>query len=338
MKMKFLSVMATGALVCTLAPAALAQNVAIVNGKPVPTSRVDALSQQIARSGRPVTPEMQAQIKEEVIAREVFIQEAQKLGYENTDDFKTQLELAHQALLIRRFGNFQKSNVISDAEIKAEYNRLTASNGGKEYRARRILVEKEDEAKAIIAQLNKGAKFDIICKKSSKDPGSGARGGDLDWASAGNYVAEFAQALTKLSKGKIDKPPLKHSLATTLFALTMSAKHRIAHVRRGQASDHATVAAAEDCKIPARAAVPKPRSNSFGFSKKNAACATFCLLKAIDARHPIFTGCRALRTVSFFKRAHFRWAPRPTTSFARSCLESDRVIKIHPLQVRQCLF
>ena len=142
MKMKFLSVMATGALVCTLAPAALAQNVAIVNGKPVPTSRVDALSQQIARSGRPVTPEMQAQIKEEVIAREVFIQEAQKLGYENTDDFKTQLELARQTLLIRElFGNFQKSNVISDAEIKAEYDRLTASNGGKEYRARHILVE-----------------------------------------------------------------------------------------------------------------------------------------------------------------------------------------------------
>ena len=210
MKMKFLSVLATGAMVCTLAPSALAQNVAIVNGKAVPTSRVDALAQQIARSGRPVTPEMQAQIKEEVIAREVFIQEAQKLGYENTDEFRTQMELARQTLLIRElFGNFQKSNTITDEEVKAEYDRLTSSNGGKEYRARHILVEKEDEAKAIIEQLKKGVKFDVIARKSSKDPGSGARGGDLDWASAGNYVAEFSQALAKLSKGKMTTAPVK---------------------------------------------------------------------------------------------------------------------------------
>ena len=210
MNQKFLSLLAGGAVALALAPAAFAQNVAIVNGKPVPTSRVEALSQQIARTGRPVTPEMQAQIKEEVIAREIFIQEAQKLGYDKTEEFQNQMELARQTLLIRElFTNFQKNNVISDDEVKAEYDRLTASNGGKEYRARHILVEKEDEAKAIIEQLKKGAKFEAIAKKSSKDPGSGANGGDLDWASPGNYVAEFAQALTKLAKGKMTLTPVK---------------------------------------------------------------------------------------------------------------------------------
>lgn len=210
MKMKLLSAVATAAMLCSMAPAVLAQNVAIVNGKAVPKSRLDALSQQIARSGRPVTPEMEAQIRDEVIAREVFIQEAQKQGYETTEDFKTQMELARQTLLIRElFLNFQKTNPVTDADIKAEYDRFAAANGGKEYKARHILVEKEDQAKAIIAQLKKGGKFEDIAKKSSKDTGSGANGGNLDWAGAANYVPEFSAALTQLAKGKMTETPVK---------------------------------------------------------------------------------------------------------------------------------
>ena len=210
MKMKLMTAIATAAMLATLAPLALAQNVAIVNGKAVPSARVEALAQQIARSGRPVTPEMQGQLRDEVIAREIFIQEAQKQGLDTTDDYKTQMELARQTSLIRElFANYQKANPTTDADLKAEYDRFAAANGGKEYRARHILVEKEDEAKAIIAQLKKGGKFDEIAKKSSKDPGSGAKGGDLDWASAGNYVAEFSDAMTKLTKGKMTETAVK---------------------------------------------------------------------------------------------------------------------------------
>lgn len=210
MKKQFLTALAAAALMSVLAAPVAAQNVAIVNGKPVPTSRVEALAQQVARSGRPVTPEMQAQLKDEVIAREIFMQEAQKLGLDASDDFKTQFELARQAILIRElFGDFQKKNPVTDADIKAEYDKFAAANGGKEYRARHILVEKEAEAKAIIASLKKGGKFEDIAKKSSKDPGSGANGGDLDWASAGSYVKEFSEAMTKLAKGKMTETPVK---------------------------------------------------------------------------------------------------------------------------------
>ena len=210
MKLKHVSAIAAVAVLSSLALVASAQNVATVNGKAVPKSRVDALVQQVARSGRPVTPEMQGQIKDEVIAREIFIQEAQKQGLETTEDFKTQMELARQTLLIRElFGNYQKANPVSDAEIKAEFDKFLATNNGKEYRARHILVEKEDQAKAIIAQLKKGGKFDEIAKKSSKDPGSAAKGGDLDWAGASNYVAEFSDAMTKLGKGKTTETPVK---------------------------------------------------------------------------------------------------------------------------------
>ena len=197
-------------LMAVLSLSAWSQNLAIVNGKPVPSSRVEALKQQVERSGRPVTPEILAQIKEELIAREIFMQEARKRGLETSEDYKAQIELARQSLLIRElFASFQKKNPVTDAEIKAEYDKFVAANGGKEYRARHILVDKEDEAKALIADIKKGAKFEDLAKKASKDPGSGANGGDLDWANAASYVPEFSNAMVKLEKGQMTDTPIK---------------------------------------------------------------------------------------------------------------------------------
>jgi len=187
-----------------------AQNIAIVNGKAVPKSRVQALAAQLERSGRAVTPEMEQQLREEVIIREVFIQEAQSKGMDATDDFKTQMELARQSILIRElFSEFQKKNPVTDAEVKAEYDKFASMNGGKEYKSRHILVEKEDQAKAIIASLKKGGKFEDIAKKQSKDPGSGAKGGDLDWANASSFVKEFSDAMVALKKGEFTQNPVK---------------------------------------------------------------------------------------------------------------------------------
>ena len=189
---------------------AFAQNLAIVNGKAVPKTRLDALAAQVERAGRQVTPEMAGQLREEVIAREIFMQEADKRGLGQSEDYRNQMELARQSILIRElFSDFQKKNPVTDAEMKAEYDKFVAANSGKEYKARHILVEKEDQAKAIIASLKKGAKFEDIAKKQSKDPGSGANGGDLDWSGADNYVAEFSQAMVKLNKGQTTDRPVK---------------------------------------------------------------------------------------------------------------------------------
>lgn len=208
--MKQLVMTAVCAAVLGAALPALAQNIAIVNGKAVPKSRADALAAQLTKAGRPITPDMQGQLKDEIIAREIFMQEAQKRGLDATEDFKGQMELARQTLLIRElFTDFQKNNPVTDADIKAEYDKFAAANGGKEYRARHILVEKEEEAKAIVASLKKGGKFEDIAKKQSKDPGSGANGGDLDWANASSYVPEFSGALIKLNKGQTTDTPVK---------------------------------------------------------------------------------------------------------------------------------
>ena len=224
MKKHLISTLTAAGLATVLAGAlalpAAAQNVAVVNGKAVPKARVDALAAQLSKSGRPVTPDMQGQLKDEIIAREIFMQEAQKRGLDATDDYKTQMELARQTLLIRElFADFQKKNPVTDADIKAEYDKFAAANGGKEYRARHILVEKEDDAKAIIVSLKKGGKFDDIAKKQSKDPGSGANGGDLDWASAGSYVKEFSDAMVKLNKGQLTDAPVKSQFGFHIIRL-----------------------------------------------------------------------------------------------------------------------
>jgi peptidyl-prolyl cis-trans isomerase C len=200
----------SAAVLIATAPWASAQNVAIVNGKPVPTERVEALVQQIEASGRPIDDNVRAQIKEEVVLREIFMQEAQKRGIANTAEFKNQMELARQTIMIRAlFADYQKNNAVSEADMKAEYDKFVAANAGKEYKARHILVEQEAQAKAIIANIKKGAKFEDIAKKDSKDPGSGANGGDLDWAPAASYVPEFSEAMVKLNKGQMTDAPVK---------------------------------------------------------------------------------------------------------------------------------
>ena len=210
MKKQVLLATVVASLLAVAAPGAIAQNVAIVNGKAVPKARLDALAQQVTKSGRPITPEIQGQLREEVIAREIFMQEANKRGLAASEDYKVQMELARQTIMIRAlFADYQKTNPVTETELKAEYDKFAAANGGKEYKASHILVEKEAEALDIIASLKKGGKFEEIAKKQSKDPGSGANGGDLDWANPSSYVPEFSEALLKLSKGQMTDMPVK---------------------------------------------------------------------------------------------------------------------------------
>ena len=189
---------------------AAAQNIAIVNGKAVPKARLELLLDQAKRSGQQVTPEMSGLAKDEVVRREIFAQEAEKRGISAQPDYKAQMELARQSILIRElFENFKNKNPVTDAEAKAEYDKFKAQATGTEYRARHILVEGEEDAKALIAQIKGGAKFEDLAKAKSKDPGSGENGGDLDFAKPESYVPEFGQAMSKLKKGEMTDAPVK---------------------------------------------------------------------------------------------------------------------------------
>lgn len=211
------------ALAAALLPAlASAQNIAIVNGKAVPKARFESFMTQVTKQGnQPRTPELENQVKDELVLREIFVQEAEARGLQRSEEYRSQMDVARQSLLIRElFNDYQKKNAVSDAELKAEYDKLKGvGGGGNEYRARHILVEKEDEAKALIAQLKAGAKFEDLAKANSKDPGSAPNGGDLDWAAPGNFVPEFSQAMVKLEKGKFTETAVKSQFGYHIIQL-----------------------------------------------------------------------------------------------------------------------
>ena len=214
MSKKILSSLAAATVLALAAPA-MAQNLAIVNGKAVPKARADALAQQLEKSGRAVTPEMQGQIKDEIIAREIFVQEAQKQGLDATPEFKTQMEIARESLLIRDlFTAWQAKNTPTDAELKAEYDTQVAAMP-KEYKARHILVETKETAESIIRELQAVTdpaklveSFGKLAEKESKDS-SGKSGGDLGWFSPQTMVKPFADAVATLEKGKYTTEPVQ---------------------------------------------------------------------------------------------------------------------------------
>ena len=187
----------------------LAQNLAVVNGKPVPSTRMDAMVKEMTTQGQQDTPQLRAMVKEELINREILIQEADKQGLGSSAEVRNQIEIARQSIVIRALvTDYLKKHPVSDAEIKTEYDKFKAQAGDKEYHARHILVEKEDEAKAIIVKLKGGAKFEELAKQS-KDPGSAANGGDLDWASPASFVKPFSDAMVALQKGQMTETPVK---------------------------------------------------------------------------------------------------------------------------------
>ena len=201
--------LAVSVLAAALALPAFAQNVATVNGTAIPQSRVDVLVTEQKSQGAPDSEQLRAAIKEELIRREVLSQEARKKGLEKSAAVQAQMDMARQAVLIRAYlQDYVKAQPVSDADVKGEYDKIKTQLGDKEYKARHILVDKEEDAKAIIARLDKGEKIDDLAKQS-KDPGSKDKGGDLGWANPASFVKPFADALSKLEKGKYTTTPVK---------------------------------------------------------------------------------------------------------------------------------
>jgi peptidyl-prolyl cis-trans isomerase C len=191
-------------------PAARPGAVATVNGVAVPQARAEYLLQQQIQRGAADDERMRGMVREELVNREVIMQEAQKAGIAKQPEVQTQLDMARQEILVSAYlRDFVKKHPITDAEVQKEYEKAKSQHGDKEYRARHILLETEDEAKSMIAQLKKGGKFDELATKNSKDTGSAQRGGDLDWNVPATYDKQFSDAMVKLEKGKYTETPVR---------------------------------------------------------------------------------------------------------------------------------
>ena len=184
---------------------------ATVNGKPISQRTVDMIIKQAAGAGRPDTPEARKAIIDQLALQMVVAEEAVKKGLDKTPEVAEQFDTIRQSVLANAYvEDFIKANPVSDEALKAEYERIKATITGTEYKARHILVEKEAEAKDIIARLKKDpAAFAKLATEKSKDSGSAPRGGELGWFDPRRMVPEFGAAVGKLEKGKFTEAPVK---------------------------------------------------------------------------------------------------------------------------------
>ena len=200
-------------LVVTLFPgAALAQGKAAakVNGVAIPQYRLDHATQTRASQGQPDTPELRRGVRETLINLELASQAAVREGLDKKPEVAARLELDRASVLTQAYWQeYLRKHPITDEELRKEYERLKPQLATKEYRARHVLVNTEDEAKDIIKKLKDGGNFEKLAAENSKDPGSKGRGGDLDWSPASRYVKPFGDALVRLKKGQMTDAPVK---------------------------------------------------------------------------------------------------------------------------------
>jgi len=190
--------------------AAKAEGRISVNGVVIPQAFFDAMNREREAAGQASSPEMAAAIRDELVNREVLAQAAAKRGLDKDPSVAAQMRIAAQTVMIRAFiDDHSKANPVTDAQLKSMYEAFVSQMGDKEYKARHVLVDTEEEAKTIIAQLGRGESFEKLAKDKSKDTGSKDNGGDLDWGPAGRYVPEFGNALRVLQKGQTTPNAIK---------------------------------------------------------------------------------------------------------------------------------
>ncbi len=181
--------------------------VASVNGVFISKKTLETLEKEISeRSQGQSFPK--EQLLEELIQRELLIQQALQKQLDKTPDVIERMTTVKNSLLSQAaLQDYLKSNPVTDAEIKTEYDSKMAAMG-EEYKARHILVKTEDEAKKLIGELEKGGDFQALAKKHSIDP-MGSEGGDLGWFTADRMVPPFSEAVAALENGKFSKQPVQ---------------------------------------------------------------------------------------------------------------------------------
>lgn len=197
----------------TAAPAAAAADaskpLAIVNGKEIPALYGDLVKREMAQ-GQPDSPQLDTRVRESLINLELLSRAAMDKGLEKEPHLAAALDIRRKDMLAKAYlEDYVKAHPITDAEIQAAYDKAKTEAIEPEYHAHHILVKTEAEARKLIADLGKKAKFEDLAKKYSKDPGSAKNGGLLDWSDRRAFVKEFSDALAALKKGETTKTPVK---------------------------------------------------------------------------------------------------------------------------------
>jgi parvulin-like peptidyl-prolyl isomerase len=211
---KSIRVALTSLLFVTIATAS--DSYGTVNGEEITKDEVNQIVAVQGIDFDSLDKNTQKRILDMIVDKKLLSQNALKSGIDKSEGFKKKLEIAKEDLALNLWMEQEAERIsksITDAQIKEFYEKNKDKfKTPAELKASHILVKTEDEAKAIIKQLDeakdKKAEFAKLAKEKSTGP-SGANGGDLGWFPLERMVPEFSQAADKLKKGEYTKEPVK---------------------------------------------------------------------------------------------------------------------------------
>ena len=160
-------------------------------------------------SGATDSPALQNAVRNQLIGRELFAQQARKLGLDRDATVQARIRMGSEEILARAYQqDYVARNPPTDEQVRKEYDITKQRSGDKEFHLRHIVLATEDEAKGVIARLRSGESLQSLATQS-RDESSRNRGGDLGWISPGNLLPQFAEAAQKLTKGQYTTQPVK---------------------------------------------------------------------------------------------------------------------------------
>ncbi|KUZ02876.1 peptidylprolyl isomerase [Burkholderia territorii] len=183
--------------------------VATVNGTPITKEEVDAVLQA---SRQPDTPQFRQAIKNQLIARVLIQQAADKASYGSKPEVQAAMQLAKSTAETQLFVRDNvKPEPVTDAQVKARYDEIVASLGKEEVKPRIIVTKDAATAATVLAGFKAGQSFDALARQYSQAPTASA-GGELPWVSFKTPVTDgntqglplaVAQAITQLPAGGV---------------------------------------------------------------------------------------------------------------------------------------
>ena len=197
---------------------------AVVNGTSIPASQVELMVKKRAERGHSGNPEMWTTVVDQLTMQFILSQEAIRLGLDKVPNISDEMALSQQSILAKAaMQHYLKNAPVSDEMVQAEYEKFKEKMAGNEYKARHILVEKEADAKDIVAQLKRSPKaFASLVKEKSIDAASKDNGGDLGWFDPRSMAPEFGAAVAKLKNGQLTDEPVHSSLGYHVIVLEAS--------------------------------------------------------------------------------------------------------------------
>ncbi len=184
--------------------------VAKVNGQPIHLSELKDLAQTLPENlrGMPL-PQLYPMLLDQLIDGRALLAEARKAGLDKDPAVQRRMTEAANRVLQTALLSKEVAGSVTDDAVRARYERdIAGKPGEEEVHAKHILVDSEDTAKQIIAQLKGGADFAALAKKYSKDPGGRRQGGDLGFFKKDDMVPEFANAAFALQPGQFTQTPV----------------------------------------------------------------------------------------------------------------------------------